>query len=221
MGAKKNYYNILDVAVDAESKDIRESYIRAKNAYSYNALALYSLIDQNECESMLEDLEEAYMVLSDGKKRKEYDMAHNINAEAAFPVSQDHGENPQETPESQDKRREKSIKDIVTGRKFALNYNLNADFEREMEQVKEFSGKFLKRIREYKNVNIKRMSELTRVSEINIRYIEDEDYTALPALVYVRGFVYQYAKCLRLPPDEVASSYISRLKKIGERKTSF
>jgi cytoskeletal protein RodZ len=56
------------------------------------------------------------------------------------------------------------------------------------------------------------MSEMTKVSKTYIKNIEDEDTTRLPAIVYVRGFVYQYAKCLKLNPDLVATSYTYRLK---------
>ena len=80
----------------------------------------------------------------------------------------------------------------------------------------EFTGESLKMIREYKNVDIRKISELTRISEMNIRYIEEEDYKSLPASVYVRGFVYQYAKCLKLSPDLIATSYANRLKRTRE-----
>ena len=57
------------------------------------------------------------------------------------------------------------------------------------------------------------MSEMTRISKTNIKNIESENTEPLPAMVYVRGFVYQYAKCLKLNPELVASSYIHQLKK--------
>ena len=216
---EKNYYDILEVATDADADEIRTSYIRAKNAYSHNGLALYSLMGQDECKNMLEKLEEAYMILSDDSKRKEYDRVHKLNIGMNFQIPREYQRSTESLPNTQSTTGGKSIGNIVAGRKFALNYDINSDFEQEIEQTQEFSGEFLKKIREYKSVDMKRMSELTRVSEINIRYIEDENHQALPALVYVRGFVYQYAKCLRLPPDDVASSYTNRLKKICEKSS--
>ena len=56
------------------------------------------------------------------------------------------------------------------------------------------------------------MSDMTRVSKKHLDNIEKENFSSLPALVYVRGFVYQYAKCLRLDPNVVASSYINRVR---------
>ena len=42
-------------------------------------------------------------------------------------------------------------------------------------------------------------------------FIEAENITELPARVYTRGFVYQYAKCLKMDPEEVAASYMNRV----------
>jgi cytoskeletal protein RodZ len=54
---------------------------------------------------------------------------------------------------------------------------------------------------------------MTKVSTLYLQGIEREDYSKLPAPVYVRGFVFQYAKCLKLQPEIVANSYVARMKK--------
>jgi cytoskeletal protein RodZ len=62
------------------------------------------------------------------------------------------------------------------------------------------------------------MADMTKVSKTYIRNIEDEAFDKLPAAVYVRGFVYQYAKSLKLNPELVANSFLYRLKKAkGDR----
>ena len=99
-------------------------------------------------------------------------------------------------------------------KKFSLSYEKNPQFEQEIEKTTEFSGAFLKKIREYRQVDISRMSDMTKVSKTYIGCLEKEDLKNLPALVYVRGFVYQYAKCLKLNPDLVATSYLYRIKKL-------
>jgi hypothetical protein len=40
----------------------------------------------------------------------------------------------------------------------------------------------------------------------------------LPALVYVRGFVTEVAKCLRLDPVQVAHTYVRRVKRAEDEK---
>ena len=56
------------------------------------------------------------------------------------------------------------------------------------------------------------ISERTKVGTSYLACIEEEDYEQLPAAVYVRGFVTEFAKCLRLDPEQVTQSYMRRYK---------
>jgi hypothetical protein len=107
-----------------------------------------------------------------------------------------------------------NVNKLVTQQRFALDYVINADFEKEVEDATEFTGDFLRKIREYKNLDLERLSDMTKVSKLFLKGIEMEDFEKLPAPVYVRGFVFQYAKCLKLKPEIVANSYLARMKKL-------
>ena len=107
-----------------------------------------------------------------------------------------------------------NVTKLVTQKRFALDYVINADFEKEIEETLEFTGDYLRKIREYKNLDLDRLSDMTKVSRTYLQGIESEDFGKLPAPVYVRGFVFQYAKCLKLKPDVVANSYLARMKKL-------
>lgn len=107
-----------------------------------------------------------------------------------------------------------NVTKLVTQKRFALDYVINAEFEKEIEDATEFTGDFLRKIREYKSVDLERLSDMTKVSRLYLQGIESEDYDKLPASVYVRGFVFQYAKCLKLKPEVVANSYVARMKKL-------
>lgn len=107
-----------------------------------------------------------------------------------------------------------NVTKLVTQKRFALDYVQNASFEKEIEDSTEFTGEFLRKIREYKSVDLERLSDMTKVSRLYLQGIESEDFDKLPASVYVRGFVFQYAKCLKLKPEIVANSYVARMKKL-------
>lgn len=107
-----------------------------------------------------------------------------------------------------------NVNKLVTQKRFALDYVVNADFEKQIEDETEFTGDFLRKIREYKNLDLDRLSDMTKVSRMYLQGIEMEDFGKLPAPVYVRGFVFQYAKCLKLKPEVVANSYVTRMKKL-------
>ncbi len=221
----KNYYDILEVPIAASQEDIKGGYTRAKNAYSQDSLALYSLMTEEECNEILNLIEEAYIVLSDPSKRKEYDNVRGFNKGQEGIYLEGHEPSQIQTgntstniqvtaQEEKEKVEKKNLTSIVAQNKYQLSYKKNDQLEQEIEQCTHFTGDFLKQIREYKCVDVPRMSEMTKVSKTYINNIEAENLTNLPALVYVRGFVYQYAKCLKLNPDLVANSYISHMKKI-------
>ena len=111
-------------------------------------------------------------------------------------------------------RNEASSSKIQAVKKFGLSYEHDNDFELEIENKTDYNGEFLNKIREYKQVTIERMAEMTKISKTYIRNIEADEFSKLPADVYTRGFVYQYAKCLKLNPDLVATSYIQHVRQL-------
>ena len=91
----KNYYEVLEVPQDAKPEDIEQGYLRAKNAFSGESLAMYSLMSGDECEEMLVQIDEAYSILSVPSKRQKYDLARGLNKnhhnpEMLYPVSYTH-----------------------------------------------------------------------------------------------------------------------------------
>lgn len=220
---EKNYYDILEISTNAPPDEIHEGYNRTRNAYSQDSLALYSLMSQEECNQMLELVDEAYSILSDPNKRLQYDKARgitlsfnpfgelsrsNVQKDSFKRLMADPIEQKTITPSQSN-----NITKIVASKRFALEYKMDNDFEREVEEAIEFSGKFLKKIREYKEVDLGRMADMTKVSKTYLQYIEEEEFTKLPAPVYVRGFVFQYAKILKLNPELVANSFLAQMKK--------
>ena len=198
----KNYYQVLEISEESSTNDIHQGYIRAKGAYSQDSPALYSLMSKDECQSILETIEEAYSILSEPDKRQQYDKARGLNQGDS---------NKKKITERENKL---NLDKVVAKNRYSLRYKQNHEFEKEVENTTEFTGILLKKIREYKNIDVARMADMTKVSKTYISNIENEKIHDMPALVYVRGFVYQYAKCLRLNPDLVATSYILHLKRL-------
>lgn len=227
----KNYYEVLEIPHNAKAEEIYYSYQRAKAAYSNDSLALYSLISAEECRNILNLVDEAYTILSDPSKRKMYDEARGFNQQNTIDYSPNlfyqgtkdnfikspslnsfpKVETPK-APTGESTIPSSSMNKLVAQQRFSLDYVVNEDFEKEIEATTDFSGEFLQKIREYKNITIERLADMTKVSPMNLRYIESESFSKLPAPVYVRGFVFQYAKCLKLKPEVVANSFVARMK---------
>ena len=246
---KRNYYEVLEVPTDATLQDIHNAYVRAKNAYSGDSAALYSLMTQDECDQILNQIEEAYTILGVAEKRREYDIARGFNQghtvagfteevinkpdykpnnslsdllnetnsmseEQQFEHNQNQQKEEFKYNQVQTAKNEVTVSKVQAYKKFGLSYNINDEFEQTIENCTEYTGDFLKQIREYKNVTVERMADMTKISKTYIRNIEADEFSKLPADVYTRGFVYQYAKCLKLNSDLVATSYIHHIRQL-------
>lgn len=234
MEERRNYYEVLEVPTSATMEDIHQGYIRSKNAYSGDSVALYSLMTEEECSQILDVIEEAYAVLSEPIKRREYDTIRGIKVEpvqnqTSLIEKEDHSrydnsmfmDNSDYPKQSNvdysndfniQRKDEAQVSKINARRIFSLDFDIDPKIEEEIENCTNFSGQFLQKIREYKQVSIERMSDMTKISKTHLRNLESDAYDRLPAVVYTRGFVYQFAKCLKLNPEMVATSYIHNLK---------
>jgi len=227
---KKNYYDVLEISTNALPQEIDSAYVRAKNAYSGDSVALYSLMTKDECDAILSQIEEAYSVIGFPDKRREYDRLRGFNQSGLLPNVAAQQPTSGKTPfESRPKDKvhyedygsnlsEAKVSKITAQKKFGLEYADNSEFDKAIAECTDFSGPFLKKIREYKNVTIERMAEMTRISKTHITALENEDLPKLPADVYVRGYVYQYAKVLKLNPEAVAASFLLNFKKLKIQK---
>ena len=70
-----NYYEILEIPVNASSFDIRRAYRNAVEVYSDHSLLTYSLFSAEERVNILKKLEDAYNTLIDRAKRIAYDAS--------------------------------------------------------------------------------------------------------------------------------------------------
>jgi DNA-binding transcriptional regulator YiaG len=80
----------------------------------------------------------------------------------------------------------------------------------EIAQEIEWRGSFLRKVREAKRVSIEEMAATTKITKTYLLAVEDENFSKLPAAVYLRGFVIQVAKMLKLPEEKVAADYMAR-----------
>lgn len=227
---KKNYYEVLEIEINANPQTIENAYIRSRNAYSGDSVALYSLMTKEECDSILSQIEEAYSILGFPEKRREYDRLRGYNQQGAVAQAgrrdqihtvQSVENRPKDTIQYEDYGSnliEAKVSKLTAQKKFGLEFSEDTEMDKKIRECTEYTGGFLKQIREYKNVTIERMAEMTRISKTQINAIENEDFPKLPADVYVRGYVYQYAKVLKLNPDQVAASYLLHFKKLKSAK---
>lgn len=68
-------------------------------------------------------------------------------------------------------------------------------------------GKQLKAVRRTAKLSLDQVATETKISKKYIKALEDGNFAKMPAEVYARGFLENYAKFLGFPPDEVLIQY--------------
>ena len=78
----------------------------------------------------------------------------------------------------------------------------------ELPEAARFDGQQLRALRESAQVSIEELSEWTKIGRRYLIALEADDFSLLPAKVYVRGFVGEVARTLGIDASRVARSYL-------------
>ena len=73
------------------------------------------------------------------------------------------------------------------------------------------TGADLKRFRESRGVTLAKIASDSKVGKRTFEDIEGDRFERLPAVVYVRGFLREYARAVGLDPSKTAESFVARL----------
>lgn len=68
-------------------------------------------------------------------------------------------------------------------------------------------GQYLRSAREARGINLHDAAQQTRISVVYLKALEEEDFSKLPGEVFVRGFLKNYGKFLRLDETQVMKKY--------------
>jgi flagellar biosynthesis protein FlhG len=184
-----SHHDLLEVERGATDEEIRRAYKRCRELYAHDSLACYGLLEPHEIETLRARLDEAFDVLLDPARRRPYELS-------IFPA----GSEP---------KREESEPDIVGEEPHAAP-DITPDTV--------FTGALLRQVRESFRVSLRDVSQKTKIGLVYLRAIEEDDFAKLPAVVYASGFVGEYAKCLKLDPQQVSRTYVRRYKRFLEDK---
>jgi flagellar biosynthesis protein FlhG len=208
--AGDSHYDLLEVAPTASFEDIRRANRRVRDIYGPESVVMSGLYEPAGLEAVHRRFDLAYTTLMDASKRKEYDLAlfpdgvplplpvaePTPTAAPAIPVVAPPSPVPSERPPMP----------LLTPRT-------------------EYTGALLQQIREAHGIDLREISERTKIGMAYLHAIESEDLRRLPAIVYVRGFLSEYAKILGLETARVLDSYLERYRAAragthdGERKS--
>lgn len=195
--AEPNHYERLLVPRGASEEEVRRAVKRQREVYAHAGLPTVSLYTHDELEREHAAFSEAEDVLLDPARRRAYDVS-------VFP---NHEGGP--APPSPADR-------VVSEAQAAELREMQVAVAKELGPDTEWSGALLRRVRESRGITLEEIATRTKVPHTHLAAIEQETFSELPSLVYVRGFVAEYAKFLRLDPTQVARTYLRRARDLLE-----
>jgi flagellar biosynthesis protein FlhG len=181
-------YEVLGVERSASDEDVRRAYKRQREIYAPGSLAIQSLISDPQLDTQQGKIDEAYDTLLDPVRRRAYDLSTFEREEVPQPKS------------------------LPKPALAAEQVMLQQELAREIGPDTEFTGGLLRKVRESQGIDVSEIAAKTKISRTHLEAIEAEAFESLPAPVYVRGFVSELAKCLRLDPALVQKTYLRRMR---------
>lgn len=242
---ESTFYEILEVDPAASGREVHSAYVKAKESYSPESPALYTMFTPEEARELLKMVDEAFAVLSNQARRTEYDLALAKKGHPAFlgllqkePLRV--AEAPRHTPKvspmtSSSTAAASKANPTIRGEEGAVLkssrpgpqstelpegfarsrfgvYEINNLLENELSTLEECDGSFIQKLRQYKKVNFDQLSDATRITKSYLAAIENNAFDALPAPVFVRGFLVQICRTLGIP-DRIADAYMKRYRR--------
>lgn len=205
--SRYNYYEILELNANAPQHEVTAAYERARVTYSGDNPAIYTIFSEREARDLLVVIEEAYSILGNKILRNIYDQRllsgrsglNDLTYASIIEASK------QMMPEPKAEKKE-------------ISFKKDEAFEKEIANQEHWDGAFLQKVREYKNISLEKMFEITKINPWYITALEKMNAGSLPAIVFVRGYVVQVAKALGLDDKKVADSYMKTFKeKLGKK----
>lgn len=195
--AQQNLYEVLEIDPGASDEDIRRAAKRAREMYSPESMVVCGLFTPERLAVVAHRIEEAYDTLLDPDKRKQHDLAlfpDGIPARATPAQGLSAAPPPRvdETP---------------------LKVEMP---EPDIAPDTEITGELLRRLREARGIELLEISQRTKVGLGHLRSIEEERWSAMPAVVYLRGFLVEYARFMRLDVTQVTRTYLARHARLKE-----
>ena len=205
----QTHYQLLEVDPWATPSEIQDAYQRAQAAFAPDSLATYMLYTPAEAQAVFRRLQSAVRVLSNPNERERYDRALVASktdtdpplADAGPPDSSDPAAFVPVAPWNPPPEPEEPLVERVTGETRVREI---------VAAATGCDGPTLLRLREARNIELSEINLVTKISTTNLRFIEEDNLDALPAPVYLRGYLKQIADLLQVDPEWVVSGYMAR-----------
>ncbi len=203
-----DFYELLNLRVDASDQDVRNAYVLAVATYHPDALASYGVLSPEERRSVLDRIETAFETLRDAEARKAYDAMilptrPEFQQRAYFRKST-------EKLEIEDVPEEEKLWDRLRSALFPGKPKKkkpepgNGDDHRDwkaLQRSRYFYGEFLRRVREERGLTLESAAQKCGVAPGVLRMLEEEETATFPGGKETYALLRRYARCLGIDAE--------------------
>ncbi|HXU63354.1 MAG TPA: helix-turn-helix domain-containing protein [Polyangia bacterium] len=191
---EQTYYEILETEPGVSDEEVRRAYRSIKDIYASGSLVISGLYEDHELAELHARVNAAHDTLFAPDRRRLYDLAlPEADLARAVRAAANAGRRPSAPLPTTEERAETS--------------------EMVVDPDAEITGEFLRKIRQSRGIELGDISQRTKISERYLRALEEENFTDMPAAVYIRGYVMEYARALRIDAHRVTERYLARYRK--------
>ncbi|MEZ4742712.1 MAG: helix-turn-helix domain-containing protein [Bdellovibrionota bacterium] len=223
---ERDLYKILGLSTHANGLQIRQAYLQLKRAYGEGSQALYSLIDEEERLSSLQEVEYAFEILNDVEKRREYDALHRWHGPESTVMKsssigggldrsievQNYVEAGRDGWKSEKYRHQNSSKTLRRVASKSIDTRVKSDVQCLLLEAEDVDGSLLEKVRQTIGLSIAEVAEHTKISESLLRSLEQNDFDQLPQTAYVKGFLRSYLGFMGIMDSQnLIDAYIRRV----------
>jgi curved DNA-binding protein CbpA len=226
--SEQTHYEVLELSPGCSLEAVDVAYRKQKARIGPDSLVTYSLLGPTEVRLMLVRIEDAYAVLADAARRRDYDRglgfpppstedaASPPPPEAVVPAEPALESTPMAPEVEPPRLAADSPVDVPredTEKPKDENEKPIRRAEAELTVDAPITGDALRRVREALGFSLKDLAARTKIGHWHLDNIERERYADLPAQVYLRGFLTSLARELKLDPQRVAKGYLEHVGK--------
>jgi curved DNA-binding protein CbpA len=211
-----DFYDLLNLPLDASPKDIENAYLLAVAAYHREGLASYGGLGDVDRRLMLDKVEEAFQTLRDPEKKKAYDPlvlpGHpEFQQRAYFRRSTRRLEIEDASEEEKLWGKIKAVLSLPRRRGDGHGHREHGDeWERErLPQDFYYYGDYLKKVREIRGLSREDIAERCGISPVRLESLEEESFPSPSHGEELLEGLKRYAKCLGLDPENGRGSPFS------------
>jgi flagellar biosynthesis protein FlhG len=187
--SEQNLYELLEIYPGASEEEVRRARKQIREWYGSDGLAGRGACTDAERAEYARRTEEAHATLLDRSRRREYDR---LVFPDGFPSAHE---------------RPPDHRDSIAGQVTATRDSLP---EVELGDDQVVDGAFLGRVRREHGVDLEDICNRAKISVAYLEAIEEERFEDLPAAVFTRGFVTEFARFLKIDAPRAARDFMAK-----------